>query len=176
MQVCVTRCCNAYGPGQYREKFIPLCVEKILNGEVVQIHARNGVASSRLYIHVDDVARATLTVLEKGGVIAGPASGRYNIVAQREWSNLEVAERIAGILGRPLRFELVENPPGRPKPDMRYAIRGDKLGVLGWEPLIGLEEGLERTVPVLAGTDTALPQDLLNCPPANTNDRSREHG
>jgi dTDP-glucose 4,6-dehydratase len=150
MKVCVTRCANVYGPAQYREKFIPLCVEKVLRGEVVQIHARDGVSSSRLYIHVDDVAEATLTVLEKGGVIAGPTSGRYNIVPSREWSNLIVAEMIADLLGRPLKYELVSNPPGRPKPDQRYAIRGDKLLGLGWAPIVSFETGLADTVKSLA--------------------------
>lgn len=146
MQICVTRCANVYGPNQYREKYIPLCVEKIAKGEVVQIHARDGVPASRLYIHVDDVAEATLAVLEKGGVIAGPTSGRYNIAPEKEWSNLTVAEMISDQLGHALRFELVENPPGRPKPDMRYSLSCDKLKSLGWAPRVVFEEGLRRTV------------------------------
>lgn len=146
LRIQVTHCCNAYGPGQYREKFVPLCIEKIASGEMVQIHARGGVPSSRLYIHVDDVARATLTVLQKGGCIGDDKTGRYNIVAAMEWSNLAVAQKIADILGKPLHYELVENPPGRPKPDQRYALTGEKLRRLGWEPVIPLDEGLRRTV------------------------------
>ena len=146
LNIVVTRCCNVFGPNQYMEKFIPLCTHQILNGETVQIHARDGVVSSRLYIHVDDVAEATLTVLEKGGVIHDPSSGRYNIRAQREWSNLEVAQRIADMLGITLRYELVENPPGRPKPDMRYAISDAKLRALGWAPRVSLEDGLAEVV------------------------------
>ena len=142
MQIAVTHCCNAYGPGQDGEKFIPLCIGKIQRGETVQIHSRNGVPSSRLYIHVDDVCGATLTVLLKGGVICDDKSGRYNIVAAKEWSNLEVAAMIAELLGRPLRWELVESPPNRVKPDMRYALTDNKLGVLGWEPRVSLEAGL----------------------------------
>ena len=179
MQICVTRCANVYGPHQYREKFIPLCVEKILNGEIVQVHARDGVSSSRLYIHVDDVAEATLTVLEKGGIIAGPTSGRYNIAPHNEWSNLLVAKKIADIIGQPLRCELVENPPGRPKPDMRYSLSWGKLRELGWSARVDFDDGLRRTVESLLAAAhrpaTPLVPDLLDSPPQNDN-RSREHG
>jgi len=146
LQLVVSRCANCYGPGQYREKFIPLCIDKIGRGEVVQIHARDGVSSSRLYIHTDDVSRAVLTILEKGGVICGDLSGRYNISPGVEWSNLEVAERISDLLGHALRFELIERPAGRPKPDMRYALTCERLRALGWSPRITLDEGLRQVV------------------------------
>lgn len=150
LSIQVSHCCNAYGPHQFREKYIPLATEKIARGEVVQIHARRGVPSSRLYIHVDDVARATLTILEKGGCIGDDRTGRYNIVAAEELSNLYVAERIANILDKPLHYELVENPPGRPKPDMRYALTGEKLHRLGWRPVVDFDSGLRATVSSLA--------------------------
>ena len=146
LRICVTHCANTYGIGQYQEKFIPLCIEKIVRGEVVQIHARDGVPASRLYIHADDVSAATVAVLERGGVIADDRSGRFNIYPPREWSNLYVAQKIALLLGRELRYELVENPPARPKPDMRYALSGSKLHDLGWSAKIGLHDGLRSVV------------------------------
>lgn len=142
MPLVVSHCSNAYGPMQDREKFIPLAAEKIRTEQLVQIHARAGKPSSRLYIHVDDVSRAVLTILTKGGVIHDPSSGRYNIVAAEELSNLLVAEMIADALGKPLRAELVENPPNRPKPDMRYALSGQRLEALGWAPEVPFDAGL----------------------------------
>ncbi len=142
MPLVVSHCSNAFGRGQDREKFIPLASEKVRNGELVQIHAKAGKPSSRLYIHVDDVSRAVLTILQKGGTIHDPTSGFYNIVAAEELSNLYVAEQIAAVLGKPLRHELVENPPNRPKPDMRYALSGAKLAALGWAPEVAFEDGL----------------------------------
>ena len=142
LPIVVTHCSNAYGPGQDREKFIPLCAGKVKNGELVQIHARGGKVSTRLYIHVDDVSRAVLTILQKGGILHDATSGKYNIVAAEELSNLLVAEQIAEVLGKPLRHELVENPPNRPKPDMRYALSGKKLEALGWAPEVSFDVGL----------------------------------
>jgi dTDP-glucose 4,6-dehydratase len=67
LPIVITRCTNVYGPNQHPEKFIPFCVGAVERGSVVQIHSRNGVPSSRYYVHVDDVCRAALAVLEKGG-------------------------------------------------------------------------------------------------------------
>lgn len=148
LPLVVSHCSNAYGPLQDREKFIPLCHGKVTRGELVQIHARDGKISSRLYVHVDDVSRAVLTILEKGGIIHDPTSGRYNIVASQELSNLLVAEMIADVVGKPLRHELVERPAGRPKPDMRYALSGKKLEALGWEATVPFEVGLRDALGV----------------------------
>ena len=143
-----TFCSNIYGKGQYREKFIPLCADKVRNGEVVQIHARGGTVSSRLYIFVDDVSRAVLTVLQKGGIMRDARSGKYAIVASEELSNLVVAEAIANHLSRPLRYEFIDNPPNRPKPDLRYSMDGSKLAALGWSPQVAFEDGLRDALGV----------------------------
>jgi dTDP-glucose 4,6-dehydratase len=142
LPIVITHCSNAYGPGQDREKFIPLCAEKVRTEQLVQIHARDGRPSSRLYIHVDDVSSAVLTILQKGGILHDAYSGKYNIVAAEELSNLLVAQQIADVLRMPLRHELVENPPNRPKPDMRYALSGRKLEALGWRAEVSFDVGL----------------------------------
>ncbi len=146
MPIVVTRCTNVYGPMQHREKFIPLCIDRIQRGEVIQIHARGSQSSTRFYVHVDDVSRAVLTVLELGGVLGGRGTGRYGISGDREYSNYEVAERVAGLLGRELRFEYVDFVANRPKHDMRYAIKSTRLEALGWSPRVPFEDGLAETV------------------------------
>lgn len=146
LPLVVTRCTNVYGPMQHKEKFVPLCTGKILRGETVQIHAANGVPSSRYYVHVTDVCRAVLTVLDKGGVIAGYGTGRYGISADKELSNLYVAERIAELLGKPLRHELVDFVPTRPRHDMRYAISDKRLRALGWSPQVNFEHGIAELI------------------------------
>lgn len=142
MQITVSHCTNLYGPSQYREKFVPLVAEKVSRGELVQIHTVGGTIASRYFLHVSDAARAVVTILERGGVIYGPDSGKYNITGDREHGMLSVAQQIADVLGKPLHHELVENPTSRPRPDRRYAIRGDKLAALGWSPQVDFETGL----------------------------------
>ena len=146
LPLCVTHCTNAYGEGQYAEKFIPLCASKIRRGELVQIHSTDGVPSSRYYVHAEDIAAAVVTVLEKGGLMGGPVTGKYNISGDAEMSNLEVAQRIAGLLGTELNHELVDFVPDRPRHDQRYAITSTRLEALGWKQRIGFDDGLRRAV------------------------------
>src|SRR5882724_771494 len=141
--IAITRCTNVYGPMQHREKFIPLCIGR---NETIQIHAQGKRSSTRYYVHVDDVSRAVLTVLTKGGVLGGRGTGRYGISGDREYSNLEVAQRIAGLIGKDLHYELVDFVPNRPRHDMRYAIKSDRLGALGWMPVADFDDGLAELV------------------------------
>ncbi len=91
LPIVVTHCTNAFGPGQFAEKYVGLCTGLIERGATVQIHARDGVPSSRYYIHADDVSSAVQAVLERGGLMRGPTSGRYNISSGTERSNLDIA-------------------------------------------------------------------------------------
>ena len=144
LPIVVTRCTNVAGPGQDGEKFIPSTIAKVGRGEVVQIHSRNGAASSRKYIDVADVCSAAHTVLTRGGVISGRGSGCYNIAGETDYSNVDVAARIAELMGKTLAWELVEDPPGRPRPDLRYDLNNARLRNLGWEQRVPLESTLKR--------------------------------
>ncbi len=154
MPIAVTRCTNVYGPAQHREKFIPLCIERISRGELIQIHAQGPVPSTRFYVHVDDVSRAVLSVLERGGTIGGRESGRYGISGDREYSNLDVAQRIARLMGLELRYEFVDFVANRPRHDMRYAIKSSRLEALGWKPEVDFDDGLRR---VVLGSSASVP-------------------
>lgn len=144
----ITHCTNVYGSGQDEEKFIPLVAKKVLKDELVQIHADQEceVSSSRYYIHVSDVCRAIDVILSKGGILGGAGSGRYNICGAQEYTNLTVAKAVAKMLGRELKFEMVNFVPGRPKHDMRYAVDGSKLEAHGWSPEVSLQDGLRETL------------------------------
>jgi dTDP-glucose 4,6-dehydratase len=146
LPIVVTRCTNVAGAGQSAEKFIPNTIAKVRAGSTVQIHSRAGVASSRKYIDVEDVCAATLTVLLRGGVISGRGSGYYNIASDHEYCNVDVAKTIAGMLDGELRHELVEDPPNRPRPDMRYDLDNTRLKGLGWSQRVGIAETLQRCV------------------------------
>lgn len=146
LPILVTRCTNVAGPGQDGEKFIPNSIAKIRRDETVQIHSRDGVPSSRKYIDVEDVCSAVLVVLRKAGCIAGRGTGFVNIGGELEHSNLDVANAIAALMGRQLRYELVEDPPNRPRPDMRYDLDNSRLKALGWQQRVTLEETLKRCV------------------------------
>lgn len=143
LPVMITHTMNAFGPTQHEEKFIPSTIKKIKNGETVIIHAdkTRTKSGSRFYIHTKDIARAVAFVLEHGEL-----QDKYNIVGKEETSNLDVAKLIAKMLGKDLKYEMVDFHSARPGHDLRYALDGTKLKLMGWEPTLTLEEGLKGVI------------------------------
>ena len=135
--ITVTRGVNTYGPYQYPEKAIPLFVTNALDDLPLPIYGDGSMIRDRL--HAIDHARAVAVVLHHGAL--GEA---YNVAADMEYTNIEVARRILAILGKP--DSLLQFVLDRPAHDVRYALDGEKLGALGWEPTITFEEGLAETV------------------------------
>lgn len=147
MPLAITRCTNVIGERQHREKFLPLLVERVKRGVPVPIHTVDGQPCSRYYNYHRNVSTAVLAVLERGATLDRNArGGRYQISGDREVSNLELAERVGALLGKPALTELVENPPGRIRPDLRYCVDDSELRELGWRPEVSFEQGLELTV------------------------------
>jgi dTDP-glucose 4,6-dehydratase len=134
---------NAFGERQHPEKFIPLVLRKVLAGEVVQIHSNPGKTSSgsRFYIHCRNIAAAVLFLLEKG-----KNQDKYNVVGEKEISNLELAQFIARVAGRQLNYQLADYHSSRPGHDLRYALDGEKMKEMGWTVPAFFEASLEKTV------------------------------
>ncbi len=135
--VTVTRGVNTYGPYQYPEKAIPLFVTNAIDEQPLPLYGDGRQVRDRL--HALDHARAVDVVLHHGTL--GEA---YNVSADMEHTNIEVARSILRLLGKP--ETLIEPVQDRPGHDVRYALNSSKLGVLGWEPSVVFEEGLESTV------------------------------
>lgn len=141
--VKITHCMNLIGERQHGEKFVPGTIRKILKGETVIIHSdpTRTRAGSRFYLHARNAADAVLFVLND------PADReKYNIVGQQEIDNLTLAKLIAEILGKPLKYEMVDFHSSRPGHDLRYGLDGSKLRSLGWEPPVSFMDSLEKTV------------------------------
>lgn len=147
LPISITRCTNVIGERQHPEKFLPLLVGRVKAGQPVPVHTVGGIACSRYYNYHRNVSLAVQAVLQQGATLDGTArGGRYNISGDREVSNLELVERVGALVGREPEVELVENPPGRIKPDLRYCVDDGELRELGWRPEVSFEEGLELTV------------------------------
>lgn len=149
LPIIVTHCMNIFGERQHPEKFVPMLITKIQNGETVTIHsdATKTKAGTRHYLHTRNVCASVLFLLEKGKVLDGKANhGKYNIVGEKETSNLEMAEAIAAQLGKPLNYEMVDFHTSRPGHDLRYALNGDLLKAEGFIYPVSFEESLNKTV------------------------------
>lgn len=149
LPIVITNCMNVFGERQHPEKFVPLLVKKILAGETITIHANadKTKAGTRFYLHTRNICAATLFVLENCQTLDRYCQvGKYNIVGEREISNLEMAQLIAGYLGKDLKYEMVDFHSTRPGHDPRYGLDGTLLKSLGFVYPVGFEESLKKTV------------------------------
>jgi dTDP-glucose 4,6-dehydratase len=134
---------NAFGERQHVEKFIPLCIKKIMNDEKIYIHSYPDKIQSgtRFYIHAQNIASAVLYLITNGKI-----GDKYNISGEKEVSNLDLAQTIARIMGKELNYEMVDFHCSRPGHDLRYGLDGNKIYELGWNPKFNFEKSLEKTV------------------------------
>ena len=134
---------NAFGERQHVEKFIPLCVKKLLNNEKIYIHSYpdKKTSGTRFYIHGRNIASAVLFLI-KNGVLGE----KYNISGEKEVSNLEMAQLIAKFMNKELIYEMVDFHSLRPGHDLRYGLDGTKLFDMGYKLPLNFEESLKKTV------------------------------
>jgi dTDP-glucose 4,6-dehydratase len=138
---------NNYGPYQFPEKLIPLCILNALNGKSLPIYGDG--QQIRDWLYVKDHCNAIREVLNKGKI-----GETYNIGGWNEKTNLEVVETLCAVLDelKPKsdgkrysdQITFVKDRPGH---DKRYAINAYKLErELGWKPQETFETGLYKTV------------------------------
>ncbi len=134
---------NAIGERQHVEKFVPKVIKTLLDDDELIVHAdpTATIPGSRYYIHARNTADAVLFLL-----VNGQLNESYNICTFDEIDNLEMAQRIAEIVGKPLRYKLVNVHQKRLGHDLVYRLDGTKLRNLGWVPPINLDESLKKTV------------------------------
>ena len=146
LPIITTHTMNNFGERQHPEKLVPRTIRSIIEQTPMPIFARteNGkvmAAGSRFWIHCRNTASAVLFLLDKG--IPGE---KYNIIGFDELTNLEIAEKIAGIIGKPLLPKFVDFYSVRPGHDRRYALDGSKMKGMGWVPEVDFEDSLRKTV------------------------------
>jgi dTDP-glucose 4,6-dehydratase len=134
----ICRGSNNYGPRQYPEKLIPLCVLNALHGDSLPVYGDG--RQVRNWLFAEDFCRGIHAVLTKGR--PGEA---YNVGGPDECENLEVVRRIIELTGRD--ESLIEHVMDRPGHDRRYSLSSRKIAEeLGWEARTHFEEGLRATV------------------------------
>ena len=147
LPVLTTNCSNNYGPYQFPEKLIPLCIHHALAGKPLPIYGDGQQVRDWLYVR--DHCSAIRRVLE-----AGRVGEVYNIGGWNEKPNLEVVRTLCAILDRESprpdgrsyaeQITFVKDRPGH---DRRYAIDARKIeSELGWRPSETFETGLRKTV------------------------------
>jgi dTDP-glucose 4,6-dehydratase len=137
LPVVVARPANIYGPAQFPEKFIPLCITNGYDGRRVPVYGDG--QQRRGWLYIDDACRALRLLAERGA-----AGEVYNVAGGHEQANRETALAILEGLGRT--GALLEPVADRPGHDRRYAMDDTKLRALGWRPSTPFTDGLAATI------------------------------
>ena len=133
----VARLANVYGPGdRHATRLVPGVVGAVREGRRPVV--RGDGSARRDLVYVDDAVAALLVLAEQGE--EGEA---YNVGTGEAHSVLEVVEAVLRVAGSDLEPDVLgDAPPGE---GGERALDATKLRGLGWEPRVGLEEGLRRT-------------------------------
>jgi dTDP-glucose 4,6-dehydratase len=134
----IVRIFNTYGPRMRLNdgRVLPTFMCQALRGEALSVFG-DGL-QTRSFCYVDDLVEGIWRLFNSDEVYP------VNIGNPHEMTILEFAKKIAEITGVELRVvhqELPEDDPKVRQPDISKARR-----LLGWEPVVGLEEGLNKTL------------------------------
>jgi dTDP-glucose 4,6-dehydratase len=147
LPVITTRTMNNFGERQTPEKLIPKTIQSIIDQTPMPIFAKLNdkgeleAVGSRFWLHSRNTASAIKFLIEKG--VPGEF---YHVIGFDELTNLELAEKISSIIGKPLITEFVDFYNVRPGHDRRYAMDGSKLKEMGWAPEVDFENSLRKVV------------------------------
>ena len=142
LPILITRCSNNYGPYQYPEKLLPLCLECCLQGKEIPIYGEG--SNVRDWLYVEDHCRAIEAVLQNGCL-----GEVYNVGGHNERSNLEFVTVLCDILDKEFhqKTSTIRHITDRKGHDRRYAIDSSKLQKeLNWRPITDFSEGIRRTI------------------------------
>ena len=140
MPIYITHTMNVFGERQHPEKFIPMTIRNVRDGNTVTIHSDSTktIPGSRHYIHAEDVADATLFLLQNDFALHSDNNGikcpKFNICGATELNNLQLAQMIADAQDKPLKYEFMDFHSSRPGHDLRYALSGERMKRMGWTP------------------------------------------
>ena len=147
----ITNTMNNFGEMQQPSKYPVMIQKAIANDEEITIHGKEGTIGSRSYIHSRNFADALLFILENCPPhhhvsLTADRPDRYNIAGDKQLDNLELAQLIAKIMGKELKYRLVDAHSTRSGHDPHYGLDMTKLRSLGWKSPTSFEESLEKTI------------------------------
>ena len=141
MKVKVIRIFNTYGPRMAEDdgRVVSNFILQALKGEPLTIYGDGG--QTRSFQYIDDLVEAMMRMMGTADVFTGPV----NIGNPEEYTILELAKMVieqTGSLSRIISKSLPQDDPRRRRPDISLAYRM----LNGWQPKIGLQEGLVKTI------------------------------
>lgn len=140
LEIKVVRIFNTYGPRMNPEdgRVVSNFIVQALQNKPLTIYGDG--SQTRSFCYVDDLIEGFLRMMETPKEILGP----INLGNPNEFTMLELAEKVIKFTGNhvPLQFEKL--PQDDPKQRQPVIDKAKKL--LGWEPQVMLDEGLQKTI------------------------------
>jgi UDP-glucuronate decarboxylase len=148
VKIKVMRIFNTYGPRMHPEdgRVVSNFIMQSLTGQPITIYGDG--QQTRSFCYVDDLIEGMIRLMNSPEEVTGP----INIGNPGEFTIRELAEKVVEMVGADAELvfrDLPVNDPMQRKPDIAKA-----RSILGWEPTISLEDGLEKTIAYFRGIVT----------------------
>lgn len=131
----LVRATNVYGARQQLFRIIPRSIIYMKMGRMIQLHG--GGAAVKSFIHIRDVSRGEMAILERGRI-----GEVYHLSTEQGVAVRDLVRLIAQRLGKSLE-DVTEMVAERPGQDAAYVIDSTKARTeLGWQPQITLDAGI----------------------------------
>ncbi len=147
----ITNTMNNFGEMQSASKY-PVMIQRWLEkDEEITIHGGAKGIGSRSYIHSQNFANALIFLLKNHpphlhipGEVDRP--DRYHIAGDKQVDNLELAQMIAKLMGKELKYKVIDFHSTRPGHDPHYGLNAGKIKELGWKSPVSFEESLKNCI------------------------------
>lgn len=140
LRIKVARIFNTYGPRMHPNdgRVVSNFIVQALNGEPITMYG-DGM-QTRAFCYVSDLVEGLIRLMDSPDEVTGP----INLGNPGEFTMLELAEQVIRLTNSRSKIvfqELPADDPQRRRPDITRAEQ-----VLGWQPKVSLEDGLQRTI------------------------------
>lgn len=137
------RVATVYGPFQERASVVNFFVQRALDGKSIPVYGKGD--NKRAFIYVEDVATGFRDAIEG----RFPRNRTYNLVGHND-TLVEVANAVIELVGGTV--EHIPWPEVAKAVDAGHLLISNDLAPWGWEPIVGLREGILKTKEWLDGT------------------------
>nr|WP_204259780.1 UDP-glucuronic acid decarboxylase family protein [Lichenicola cladoniae] len=139
-RIKVVRIFNTYGPRMHPDdgRVVSNFITQALRGEDITLYGDGG--QTRAFCYVSDLIEGFVRMMDSDDDITGP----INLGNPHEIPVRELAERVLALTGsrsRIVYLPLPQDDPTQRCPDITRA-----RNLLGWEPQVGLDDGLRRSI------------------------------
>jgi UDP-glucuronate decarboxylase len=145
LPIKVARIFNTYGPGMRPDdgRVVSNFIMQALRGEALTVYGTG--EQTRSFCFVTDLVDGLIRLMDSPHDVTGP----INLGNPREFTMLEIAEKIIALVGSSSTVEHRALPEDDPR--QRQPVIDKARDVLGWVPTVDFDAGLQRTVEYFRG-------------------------